>query len=179
MHTTLLIGAGLSRRKLADIDGREGWGNLTTLDINPAHAPDVVHDLNALPLPFYDEAFDEIHAYEVLEHCGTQGDWRYFFAQWSDFYRLLKPGGVFMGTVPAPGSAWVWGDPSHTRFVPPESLVFLNQPAYTAQVGITPMSDFRHVYRADFDVLHSQIAGDTFAFVLRAVKPSRIAGGVQ
>jgi hypothetical protein len=109
-----------------------------------------------------------------LEHVGAQGDWRFFFAQWSDFWRLLRPGGVFIGTCPALDSPWLWGDPSHTRAIAPESLIFLSQPAYE-QVGKSPMSDFRFIYKADFDLIHSQTSGHRFEFVLEAVKPSRVA----
>jgi SAM-dependent methyltransferase len=168
----LLIGAGSSRVKKLVYGGRSEWGALTTLDHNADHGCDVVHDLESLPLPFADDSFDEIHAYEVLEHTGHQGDWRLFFAQWSEFWRLLKPDGLFLATCPAATSPWAWGDPSHTRIIGPECLVFLSQPNY-AQVGITPMSDFRHVYRADFDLIHSHTHGHQFEFVLRAVKPSR------
>lgn len=154
------------------MEGRADWSALTTLDYNAAHKPDVVHDLFSIPLPFADDSFDEIHAYEVLEHVGAQGDWRFFFAQWADFWRLLKPGGVFLGTVPLPTSVWAWGDPSHTRVIPKESFVFLNQPSY-AQVGKTAMSDFRFIYKADFDVIHLKENGDVLEFALQAVKPSR------
>ena len=172
----LLLGCGSNRAKKLSYGGRSEWAALTTLDYNEDHKPDVVHDLNRISLPFDDETFDEIHAYEVLEHLGTQGDWRFFFAQWTDFWRVLKPDGLFFATCPAASSPWAWGDPSHTRIIGPECLIFLNQPAY-AQVGTTPMSDFRHVYRADFDIIHSKTAGDHFEFVLRAVKPSRVAIG--
>jgi hypothetical protein len=36
------------------------------------------------------------------------------------------------------------------------------------------MSDFRNIYRADFEVAHVADKDGTFAFVLKAVKPSRI-----
>lgn len=175
-HRELLIGCGSNRAKRLEYGGRSEWAALTTLDHNADHKPDVVHNLEMLPLPFEDESFDEIHAYEVLEHVGRQGDWRFFFDQWSDFWRLLKPGGVFIGTCPLASSPWAWGDPSHTRIIGPECMIFLCQPAY-AQVGVTPMSDFRHVYRADFDLIHSHSAGHHFEFALRAVKPSRVAIG--
>jgi hypothetical protein len=117
-----------------------------------------------------DNTFDEIHAYEVLEHIGQQGDYITFFAQFSEFWRILKPGGLFFATCPSVTSRWAWGDPSHTRVIQPETLVFLSQKEYTKQVGVTAMSDFRHIYTADFDVLMSHDDGEIHRFVMRAIK---------
>lgn len=176
--TELLLGCGASRERKLPWDGRAEWSHLVTLDMNPDHEPDVIHDLASLPLPFAANSFDEIHAYDVMEHVGAQGDWRFFFAQWADMWRLLKPGGVFCGVSPAASSPWAWGDPGHTRIIGQECLVYLNQPSYAEQVGVTPMTDYRHWYKADFDVLHSQVGGTgQHVYVLRAVKPSRIGGG--
>lgn len=169
----LLIGCGSSRSKKLSVSGRSDWDGLVTLDHEECHKPDVVHDLNYACLPFDNDTADEIHAYEVLEHTGSQGDYKFFFEQFSDFWRVLKNGGMLFGTVPLPNSVWAWGDPSHTRIVQKESFVFLNQPAY-AQVGITPMSDFRSIYKADFDIIYSKENGECFEFALQAVKPSRI-----
>lgn len=168
----LLLGCGSSRAKKLSLPGRAEWSALVTLDYNADHKPDVVHDLNE-PLPFDESSADEIHAYEVLEHLGSQGDWRFFFTQWADFWRVLKPGGTFLGTVPLPSSPWAWGDPSHTRVIPRESFTFLVQPQYDAQVGVTAMSDFRFIYKADFDIIHLIDNGDVLEFGLRAIKPSR------
>ena len=167
----LLLGCGSSRVKKLHQQGRPEWDGLVTLDIEARHNPDVVHDMN-LPLPFEADTADEIHVYEVLEHCGQQGDYKFFFAQFSDFWRVLKPGGLVLGTVPLPTSVWAWGDPSHTRVIPKESFTFLVQPAYS-QVGITAMSDFRSLYKADFDIVHAKENGDVLEFALRAVKPAR------
>ncbi len=169
----LLLGCGSNRAKKLNVQGRAEWSGLVTLDCNADHKPDVVHDLHD-PLPFDDNSADEIHAYEVLEHLGRQGDWRFFFAQFSDLWRVLKPGGYLLGTVPLPSSPWAWGDPSHTRVIPRESFTFLHQPSY-AQVGVTAMSDFRFVYKADFDIVHLADNGDVLEFGLQAVKPSRVA----
>lgn len=166
----LLIGCGNSRAKRLIVEGRAGWSALTTLDIDPNAGADVLHDLNDLPLPFADGAFDEIHAYEVLEHVGAQGDWRAFFAQFTEFWRLLRPGGHFLATVPSVSSRWLWGDPGHTRAILPETLVFLSQDEYRNQVGRTRMTDYRHVWSGDFRTVFQTDDGQTFAFALQAVK---------
>lgn len=174
MRRELLIGCGGARDKRMWLKGREQWENLVTLDINPDHKPDVVWDLTEIPLPFADEEFDEIHAYEVLEHTGAQGDYKFFFRQWSDFWRVLKPGGYLFGTCPKVGTVWALGDPSHTRIVQAENFIFLDQTEYTKGVGATPMSDFRHLYKADFHLSVCDQSSEIMRFALQAVKPSRI-----
>lgn len=166
----LLLGCGSNREKKIGVEGRNQWNNLVTLDHNHDHKPDVVHDLDNIPLPFEDNSFDEIHAYDVLEHTGRQGDWRFFFDQWADFWRILKPGGLFMGIIPSPKSIWAWGDPSHTRIIPVESLTFLSQMEYAKQVGETPMTDFRFYYKADFKILQTYSDDIVSKFILQAVK---------
>jgi hypothetical protein len=167
MKKQLLIGCGIRRNNLFT----KAWDDVITLDINPEVKPDIVHDLNVLPLPFYDNTFDEIHAYEILEHTGLQGDWRFFFRQFSDFWRIMKRDGVLYGTSPALSSRWVWGDPGHSRVISAETLSCLSQETYMKKVGITSMSDYRFVYKADFESLISRDENDTFIYALRAVKP--------
>ena len=180
LRTELLVGCGPSRDRRIVIDGRRVWSKLVTLDHNPDHRPDVVHDLEMLPYPFEDDSFDEVHAYEVLEHLGQQGDWRSFFAQFSELWRILKPGGFLAATCPSYRSMWAWGDPSHRRVITSGSLVFLDQGQYRRQVdGVggprTAMSDFRFCYRADFAAVPGACREDdeNLSFVLVAIKPSR------
>jgi hypothetical protein len=169
----LLLGCGSNRAKKLVWQGRSTWSGLVTLDFDESHKPDVVHDLRKLPLPFEDNSADEIHAFEVLEHTGQQGDFEFFFAQWSDFWRVLKPGGVFLGTSPDSTSRWAWGDPGHTRIISAECLAFLSQPNY-AQVGKSPMTDYRSIYKADFDLIHSHVdETQTYQYCLQAIKPAR------
>jgi len=174
-YNELLIGCGSNHGRKIMYDGRVGWENLTTLDINPDHNPDVVWDLMSIPLPFADDTFNEIHAYEVLEHTGRQGDYKFFFAQFSDFWRILKPSGLFIGTVPLVNTVWALGDPSHSRVIQKENFIYLDQAEYTRQVGVTAISDFRYLYKADFTVRGVLEENETLKFVLMAVKPSRIS----
>ena len=166
----LLIGCGSTRDKRMMVNGKVDWDNLVTLDYNADHKPDVVCNLNYFPYPFEDNAFDEIHAYEVLEHTGKQGDYLFFFRQFSELWRILKPNGHLLATCPSRHSAWAWGDPSHTRIVQPENLVFLSQRAYREQVGKTSMSDFRSLYKADFETVYAHDDRETFRFIIRAIK---------
>ena len=166
----LLIGCGNSRvKKLTFAEIPDKWTDLTTLDIDPSTKPDVVHNLDVMPLPFADNSFDEIHAYEVLEHCGRQGDWKFFLDQFGEFYRILKPGGVFCATVPMWDSPWAWGDPGHTRVITKGSLVFLNREEYS-QVGQTAMTDYRPFMACDFVTLAVSENENTMGFVLQARK---------
>lgn len=174
-YKELLIGAGSSTRWKLRPNGRTEWSHLVRLDINADHKPDVVWDLEKLPLPFADDEFDEIHAYEVLEHTGQQGDYVFFFAQFTEFWRILKPGGVLIGSSPSRNSPWAWGDPSHKRIIQAENFVFLDQAEYIRQIGKTPMSDFRYIYKADFECIHRDDDETVFTFGLRAVKPSRFS----
>lgn len=183
-YRELLIGCGNSREKRMSVTPlHSDWHNLTTLDVDPACKPDIVFDLCRLNMtPIYDmrdppggamnpDYFDEVHAYEVLEHCGAQGDVALFFAQFREFWRILKPDGYFCATVPDWRSLWAWGDPSHTRVINEGTLVFLSQAQYTAQVGKTAMSDFRSLLTpADFDIVGINHAQEQLQFVLRAIK---------
>jgi SAM-dependent methyltransferase len=127
--------------------------------------------------------WDEIHAYEVLEHLGQQGDAASFLGHFSELYRLLKPNGYLCATVPSTHSKWLWGDPSHRRVINECSLVFLDQEQYQAQIdrrvsagqAPTNMSDFRDSlgYRADFKLIDQHDNRSTFTFIVQAVKPSR------
>lgn len=175
MKRELLIGCGAVRDKRIKLNPDEDWKGLVTLDMNAVHRPNIIADLNELPYDWsINDAYDEIHAYEVLEHTGQQGDWKFFFAQFSEFYRILKPDGLLCGTSPGPSSPWLWGDPGHTRSISKECFVFLNQTEYTKQVGKTPMTDYRFVYQADFELIYfSQTPEGTIIFILQAKKPSR------
>lgn len=167
MIKELLLGAGTRKEKSLTFDAISPvFQNVTTLDLMPENKPDVVHDLNVFPYPFADEEFDEVHAYEVLEHCGTQGDWKFFFRQFEELHRILKPGGYVCASCPSWDHEWAWADPGHTRIISAKSLLFLDQDFY-AGVGKDARSDYRPWYKGDFKVLGTQQKDVNFFFVLQ------------
>lgn len=189
MYRELLLGCGNSREKRVHPPSREPGsataeyerahfvGELVTLDIDSSCKPDVEFNLRRLnaralnSLPFDDNSFDELHAYEVLEHIAPQGDYSTFFIQFGAFWKALKPNGYFCATVPHWKSIWAWGDPGHMRVISAASLVFLDRTQYDKQVGVTSMTDYRaYMGDMDFRLVSSKSAEDTFTFVLRAVK---------
>lgn len=191
-YRELLLGAGRSRVKRYNaLPGHpRSWvGTPVTVDINPSTDPDIWCDLNNTPWYgiargetefriFEDDYWDEIHAYQVMEHLGQQGDAISFFNHFRELWRVLKPGGYLVADVPSRYSGALWGDPSHRRAIVLESLSFLDQSEYVRQIDCperqrTSMSDFRHVYQADFKLIDQADNRKEFAFVLQAVKPSR------
>lgn len=177
MKRELLIGCGESRVKKVVPEGHTPiFENLTTLDMDPNCGADVVHDLNVLPYPFEDNAFDEIHAYEVLEHLGSLGNYKFFFDQFYELWRILKPNGYIMGTVPGPKSPWVFGDPGHTRVITPDMLQFLAQDFYDVDENGKPKYVqslyYQKIYKGNLKLEGRSFDEKqwTFVFMLRAIK---------
>jgi len=167
MYRELLIGCGIDRKKLLQVENRpKEWQDLTTLDMSTKVEPDVVWDLNKLPYPFEDSTFDEIHAYEVLEHFGTQGNAEEFFAHFIELARILKPNGILCGSTPTWDGVWAWGDPGHRRIINEGTLVFLDQTKY----GKPPMTDYRDVYKADLRCVFVKKETNRLFFILENYK---------
>ena len=149
----LLLGAGTNREKRLIPPGSTGeWGDLTTVDLQDA---DIIHDLNIFPYylhsPHHDELYDEIHAYEILEHLGTQGDFKFFFEQFNQLHHWLKPGGYLCLSVPKPESIWAFGDPGHTRILPYTVFKYLTKSFYD-QLGKTSCTDYRSLIRNYWEI---------------------------
>ena len=164
---SLLIGCGNSRTKKVIWDGRKEWGELITIDMNPHCKPDVVWDLEKMPLPFNSEEFDELAAYDVLEHQGRQGDWKGWFDEFREYHRILKPGGLFGIIVPIGADALA--DPGHTRFITKNYFGFLCDSFYEHNLSLgAQVTDYRWYKDFNWEILYLEQQGDHhLAVVLR------------
>jgi len=79
------------------------------LDMEPRVTPQVLHDLETLPLPFPDATFDCILGSHVFEHI------RQFLPLVADLHRILKPGGYLIAVTPYISSDDAWDSPHHVR----------------------------------------------------------------
>jgi len=181
MKRYLLLGAGseYSKRFKFNVEAGEGAGSpessfdegeLVKCDIDPDLNPDIVWDLDALPYPWADNEFDEIHAYEVLEHCGTQGDGKFFFGQFAEFWRILKPDGYICISVPMWDSDQAWGVPDHKRVLPRNIFGFLD-PSYYENIGKPGFADYRKwLGQTNFQCVGFRETETSLHLVMRAVK---------
>lgn len=176
-YRNLLLGCGTSREKLLGLDGSLTWrGELVTVDSNARVAPDKLLNLQSINWykAFVPHSFDEVHAYEVLEHLGTQGDALSFFETFEQIWHVLKPGGHLFATTPSRYSAWLWADPGHRRVILSESLVFLDREVWLkASRAGGPAADYRGYFNGDFHVVDTHDDHVRHRFCLRAVNPVR------
>lgn len=84
-------------------DIRPGYVNLDSVALPGV---DVVHDLNALPLPFGDAEFDEVNCKDVLEHID-------YVSLMRELHRVMAPGGRLIVESPHFSGRAVWVDPTH------------------------------------------------------------------
>ncbi len=157
---SLLLGSGRDRRKKVILPTPEWVGELVTVDMDPNCGATLLWDLEKRPLPFDDETFAEIHAYDVLEHIGRQGDWRDFFDQFTEYWRLLIPGGIMGIIVPIGSDLLV--DPGHSRFYHAKHFHMLSQDWY--EQNFTDCGgaggDYRWYWKRNFNVMNMEILKD-------------------
>jgi SAM-dependent methyltransferase len=64
------------------------------MDINPRTSADVIHDLDDLPYPFSDNAFDEVVGRHVIEHVRNPME------VVCELHRITRPGGLIRLVAP-------------------------------------------------------------------------------
>lgn len=80
---------------------------------------DEAWDLNVLPWPWDDAAFDKVIALDVMEHLKLD------VQRWLDeCWRILAPGGLLVLRVPSHDNPVSWRDVTHERLFHEESFHF-------------------------------------------------------
>ena len=177
----LLLGCGHKKRpEYTNIDGmfvpiagdhknHYDKDDVVRLDINPDCNPDVLWDLNNRPLPFEDGEFDEIHAYEVMEHVGRQGDFVGYFSEMMEYARILKDGGTILGCVPRWDRVWAWGDPGHCKIITSGTLLYLDSVRYENEIGRSHITDYRRYLTHNLRLLAEMKNDYSLYFLLKKV----------
>lgn len=178
MIKCLSIGSGNApqKRKLWLPISQDPDVQWTTLDSDAGCNPDVIFDLNRIEqewdsLPFHSERFDELHMYSVIGLYGQQGNAEGFFRGMVEFWRVLKPGGLFVGGTVAPNDEWAWGEPSAKRIINAKTFTYLTKEMYEGMGGHAQSDYRRMVEPCWWTIQYSEYgeAGDcqTYHWVLR------------
>jgi SAM-dependent methyltransferase len=155
---TLDLGCGTAVRGHADW---EPWG----IDLVPGDAPNVRQaDLTADPIPFPDDHFNRIYAYDFLEHLPMRA---YVGAQdgrirtinvminlFNEVARVLGGGGIFETFTPhLPHWPEVYRDPTHVSVWTEQTWDYFARPGQ-----MVPLT--RHYgLRADFEIIRKEWRG--------------------
>lgn len=87
------------------------------LTIDSRGDPDILMDLNKVPLPFPNDSIKSIISHHCLEHIGEG-----FIRLIDECYRVLEPKGKFRIIVPLFPSFSAVTDPDHKRYFTPETF---------------------------------------------------------
>ena len=94
-------------------------------------------------IPFNDNFFDSISAFDVLEHIprqqidySTGKIYLPFISLMNEIYRVLKPDGLFYALTPAYPGSEAFQDPTHVNFISYETCrYFTGKTAYAKRYG--------------------------------------------
>jgi ubiquinone/menaquinone biosynthesis C-methylase UbiE len=101
--------------------GRAKLPGAIGIDRRPNTDADIVHDLDQIPYPFDDDAFDAVVARHVLEHLKAPLD------VLSELHRITRAGGTVTVVTPHFSSPTSWTDPTHRHHFTSRSFDYLIQ----------------------------------------------------
>jgi hypothetical protein len=107
-------------------DRKKGYINL---DSSRKVTPDIVWNLEKVPLPFKDNSIEEIIANHVLEHIFN------FVPLIHDLWRIGKNNAKIKIKVPFFSSWGQFNDPTHVRFFTPFTFNYFERNNYSHEVG--------------------------------------------
>lgn len=136
------------------------------IDMDPHVEGAIGHNLDIVPWPVQSNFYDEVHAYEVLEHLGQQGDSAAFFETFREIWRVLKMGGTVAASTPGWQDIWAFGDPDHKRVINHATITFLLKQSY--------VDGLRRVYMPMVEpywwaLRHSNYSDGRYWFVLEKI----------
>lgn len=116
--------------------GRKHRPGAVNVDRTRLTNPDVVHDLNVRPWPFPDNHFQQVYAFDVIEHLED------VVATMEEVHRVCRDGATVEITVPHFSSANAFTDPTHRHFFSRFSFDYFDG---SHQFGFYSASRFRLV----------------------------------
>lgn len=122
-----------------------GHPKLFGVDIRAGlHAPGVdrieAANLSSEPIPFSDNQFDSVSAYDFLEHVprvslNAQGQTHFPFIKLMDeIWRVLKPGGMLYAITPAYPHEKAFRDPTHVNIIAAKTYRYFTRPHLQARM---------------------------------------------
>ncbi|MBS7808762.1 class I SAM-dependent methyltransferase [Variovorax sp. PCZ-1] len=97
-------------------------------------------NLSSQPIPFGDNQFDSVSAYDFLEHVprvslDAQGDTQFPFIKLIDeIWRVLKPGGMLYAITPAYPHEKAFRDPTHVNIITAKTHRYFTLPKLEARM---------------------------------------------
>jgi len=121
-----------------------GFEELYGVDIRAGIEPDfkvVVANLACEPIPFPDNHFDAVSAYDFFEHVPrvaidySSNSSRFPFVElMSDIWRVLRPGGFLYSMTPAFPSEKAFRDPTHVNIISSKTHRYFTEPHLLGQM---------------------------------------------
>jgi glycosyltransferase involved in cell wall biosynthesis len=129
-------------------------------------------DLAIEPIPFDDESFDYLTAYDFIEHIPRviyAPERRNAFVElMNEVHRVLRPGGIFMSHTPAYPHAVAFRDPTHVNIITEETfrLYFDDELRWASIYG----------FKGAFRMLRNEWWGPHLVAVMQKVEPPPAEG---
>jgi len=137
-------------------------------DLRSKESNNVIYaDFSSGLLPFNNEMFDFVTAYDVLEHIQravskNKKPTYPFISLINEIFRVLKPGGIFFSIQPCYPAKQAFQDPTHVNIMTEDTMyLYFCEPAWARIYG----------YDGSFKLLNDGWLGDKyFAFLKKSAK---------